>query len=82
MQLTEPDPCPKTPAPSLFIWAMFGVVGADSLNCLKTNYRMDSKIGFEMNLIVVVAIRGRYESFMILTATVSEKFLDRQTLLF
>ena len=35
---------------------------------------MDSKIGFEMSLIVVVAIRGRRASFMILTATVSEIF--------
>ena len=29
---------------------------------------MDSKIGFEMSLIVVEAIRGRCASFMILTA--------------
>ena len=35
---------------------------------------MDSKIGFEMSLIVVEAIRGRRASFMILTATVSEIF--------
>ena len=37
---------------------------------------MDSKIGFEMSLIVVEAIRGRCVSFMILflTATVSEIF--------
>ena len=35
---------------------------------------MDSKIGFEMSLIVVEAIRGRCASFMILTATVSEIF--------
>ena len=34
--------------------------------------KMDSKIGFEMSLIVVEAIRGRCVSFMILTATVSE----------
>ena len=33
---------------------------------------MDSKNGFEMNLIVVEAIRGRCESFTVLTATVSE----------
>ena len=31
---------------------------------------MDSKIGFEMNLIVVEAIRGRCASFTVLTATV------------
>ena len=35
---------------------------------------MDSKIGFEMSLIVVEAIRGQCASFMILTATVSEVF--------
>ena len=35
---------------------------------------MDSKIGFEMSLIVVEAIRGRCASFMILTSTVSEIF--------
>ena len=35
---------------------------------------MDSKIGFEMSLIVVEAICGRRASFMILTATVSEIF--------
>ena len=35
---------------------------------------MDSKIGFEMSLIVDVAIRGRCASFMALTATVSEIF--------
>ena len=36
--------------------------------------KMDSKIGFEMSLIVVEAIRGRCASFMILTAMVSEIF--------
>ena len=35
---------------------------------------MDSKIGFEMSLIVVEAIRGRCASFVIVTATVSEIF--------
>ena len=35
---------------------------------------MDSKIGFEMSLIVVEAICGRCASFMILTATGSEIF--------
>ena len=39
---------------------------------------MDSKIGFEMSLIVVEAIRGRCASFIILTATVSEILVDRQ----
>ena len=33
---------------------------------------MDSKIGSEMSLIVVEAIRGRCASFMSLPATVSE----------
>ena len=36
--------------------------------------KMDSKIGFEMSLIVVEAICGRCTSFMILTARVSEIF--------
>ena len=36
--------------------------------------KMDIKIGFEMSLVVVEAIRGRCASFMILTATVSEIF--------
>ena len=35
---------------------------------------MDRKIGFEMSLIVVEAIRERCASFMILTATVWEIF--------
>ena len=35
---------------------------------------MCSKIGFEMSLIIVEAIRGRRASFMILVATVSEIF--------
>ena len=35
---------------------------------------MDSKIGFEMSLIVVEAMRGRCACFMILTAMVSEIF--------
>ena len=33
---------------------------------------MDSKICFEISLVVVEAIRGQCASFMILTATVSE----------
>ena len=36
----------------------------------KICYKMDSQIGFEMSLIIVVAIRGRCASFMSLTATV------------
>ena len=41
---------------------------------------MGSKIGFEMSLIVVEAIRGRCANFTIQTATVSEIF-GRQTIL-
>ena len=33
---------------------------------------MNSKIGFEISVIVVEAIRGRCASFMILTDTISE----------
>ena len=40
---------------------------------------MDCKIGFEMNLIVVEAIRGRCASFTVLTATVSEIFGGQTT---
>ena len=40
---------------------------------------MDSKIGFEINLIVVEAIRGRCASFTVLTATVSEIFGGQTT---
>ena len=36
---------------------------------------MDSKVGFEMNFIIVEAIRGRCASFTVITATVSEIFL-------
>ena len=41
--------------------------------------KMDSKIGFEMNFIVVEAIRGRCASFTVLTATVSEIFGGQTT---
>ena len=40
---------------------------------------MDSKIGFEMNVIVVEAIRGRCASVTVLTATVSEIFGGQTT---
>ena len=40
-------------------------------------YKMDSKIGFEMSLIVVEALRGRCASFMIITATVWEIFVGK-----
>ena len=42
-------------------------------------YKMDSKVGFEMDLIVVEAIRGRCTSFTVLTATVSEIFGGQTT---
>ena len=54
-------------------------VRADWLNCFNNIYKMDSKIGFEINLIVVEAIRGRCASFKVLTATVSEKFGGQTT---
>ena len=48
---------------------------ADSLNCFN---KMDSKLCFEIRLIVVELVEayllGRCASFMILTATVSEIF--------
>ena len=40
---------------------------------------MVSKIGFEMNVIVVEAIRGRCASFTVLTSTVSEIFGGQTT---
>ena len=40
---------------------------------------MGSRIGLEMNLIVVEAIRGRCASFTVLTATVSEIFGGQTT---
>ena len=40
---------------------------------------MGSKIGFEMSLIIVEAIRGRCASFMSLPATVSEIFGGQTT---
>ena len=42
-------------------------------------YKMDSKIGFEINVIVVEAIRGRCASFTVLTTTVSEIFCGQTT---
>ena len=41
--------------------------------------KMGSKIGFEMSLIIVEAIRGRGASFMSLPATVSEIFGGQTT---
>ena len=54
-------------------------IRADWLNCLNIIDKIDSKIGFEMNLIVVEAIRGRCASFTVLTATVSEIFGGQTT---
>ena len=45
---------------------------ADWLNCFNKIDKKDSKIDFEMSVIVVEAIRGRCASFMILTAKVSD----------
>ena len=45
---------------------------------LLKSIKMGSKIGFEMSLIIVEAIRGRCASLMSLPATVSEIF-DGQT---
>ena len=62
---------------------MFGVLGVPNrLNDFNKIDKMDSKIGFEMSLIVVEAIRGRCASFMILTATVRRYLVDRQIQLF
>ena len=40
---------------------------------------MGSKIGFEMSLVIVDAMRGRCASFMSLGATVSEIFGGQKT---
>ena len=48
------------------------LASADWLNCLNESVKKDSKIDFEMSVIVVEAIRGRCASCMILTATVSD----------
>ena len=66
----------------MFIWAMFGVLGVPirlKLFLIQL-IKMDSKIGFEMSLIVVEAIRGQCASFIILTATVY--LVDRQINIF
>ena len=66
----------------MFIWVVFGVLGVLIRLIVFSNRinKMDSKIGFEMSLIVVEAIIlcGRCVSFMVLTATVWEIF-DGQT---
>ena len=59
----------------MFIWAMFGVLGVlIRLIIFNRINKMDSKIGLEMCLFIVEAIRGRCVSFTILTATVWEIF--------
>ena len=45
---------------------------ADWLNCLNTIDTKESKIDFEMSVIVFEVIRGRCACFVILTATVSD----------
>ena len=56
----------------MFIWVIYSApirsIGFNKID------QMDSKIGFEISLIVVEGIRGRCASFMLLTATVSEIF--------
>ena len=57
------------------MWAMFGVLGVPiRLIVFNKIDKMDSKIGFEMSLFVIEAIRARCASLMILTATVSGIF--------
>ena len=63
----------------MFIWAMFevfpiGPARPALIRCIVFNKinKMGSKIGLEMSLIVVEAIRGRCASFMSLPATVSD----------
>ena len=64
IQIDLPDSSTKL---SMFIWAMFGVLGvAIRIVIFNLIDKTDSKIGFEMNLIVVEAIRGQCASFMIL----------------
>ena len=45
---------------------------ADWLNCLNKIDKKDSKIDFEISVIVVEAIGGRCASFLIITTTVSD----------
>ena len=61
------------PYPHVYLGDVLGT-SADWLNCFYIIYKMYSKIGFEMSLIVVEAMLGRCASFMVLTATVSEIF--------
>ena len=62
----------------MFIWAMFGVLGAPiRLNCFNEIDKMDSNICFEMSFIVVEAIHGRCASFTVLAATVCEILVGR-----
>ena len=79
IQIDLPDSRSKL---SMYIWAMFGVLGVPiRLIIFNIINKMNSKIGFEMSLIVVEAIRGRCASFTVLMTTVWEIF-GRQTLLF
>ena len=75
--MAAPAPCPLHVYPD-DVWG----TSADWLNGFNIIYKMDSKIRYELSLIVVEAIRGQCAGFMALTATVSEIFGGRQTLLF
>ena len=62
----------------MFIWAMFGVlVSRFAHNCFNEIVKMESKIGFEMSLFIVEAIRGRCASVMLLTATVLKIYVGQ-----
>ena len=63
----------------MFIWAMFEAPAPIGWIAFTKIYKMGSKIGFEMSLIIVEAIRGRCASFMSLPATVSEIFGGQTT---
>ena len=57
------------------VWDTRCLTSAESLNSFLNKIdKIDSKIGFEMSLIVVEAICRRCASFRILTATISEIF--------
>ena len=74
IQIDLPDSSTNISLTCMFTGDVWGTRCPDSLNCFNKTDKMDSKIGFEMSLIVVEAIRGRCTSFMIHTATVSEIF--------
>ena len=71
IQIDLAAPCPLRTCLSGRCWGNAAPIRRIVFNRID---RMDSKIGFELSLSVVEAIRGRCASFMILTATVSEIF--------